>query len=144
MTTDTKQNIIGFYASFNHGETEEENVQKYLWGDNGLKNRLISLKSTDYGSDFNLILFEFYVNPIPYERKNLREIENYRRKEKSIGIPVIIDNENFFYKSEKERWLFLKGELLRKLKLLDSKIKRNKLDLDLKRLTNNVEIKLNE
>jgi len=140
----TDDNIIGFYASFNHNEPEQEKVKEYLWGKNGLKSKLISLKNTDYGTDFKLILFEFYVKPIPYLRENLREIENYRRKEKSIGIPLVIDKENFFNKKEKERQTFLRMEILRKLNLLDSKVKRNKLDLDLDRLKIDVENKLKE
>jgi hypothetical protein len=90
-------NIFGFYASFQSGETDQELVKKYLWGDNGLKEQLKSLKSQSYGQDFHLILFEVYVKPIPYLRDALKEMGNYRRKEKSIGIPVILEFVKYRY-----------------------------------------------
>jgi len=142
MTTIKDDNLIGFYASFNSGDNEQEIVKNYLWGDNGLKEKLKSLKWHQYGQDFHLILFQFYSKPIPYERENLREIENYRRKEKSIGIPLIIDEDNFFKLNTADREHFLKQTILNKLDLLREKIKRNKLDLDIKRLKADVEKRL--
>ena len=84
-------------------------VKQHLWGENGLKNRFSTLKWQDYGTDIVLILFEFNVNPIPYLRDNLKEIGSYRRKEKSIGIPTILDNENFFGLDENGQLDFLKN-----------------------------------
>ncbi|CAN0597178.1 unnamed protein product, partial [Ectocarpus sp. 12 AP-2014] len=102
-----ENNIIGVYASFGFGETKKELVKEYLWGEYGLKNKYYALKWQNYGNDVVLILFEFYVNPIPYLRGNLKEIGSYRRKEKAIGIPVIIDDENFFKLDETGRLEFL-------------------------------------
>tara|TARA_R110000737_G_scaffold325231_1_gene338522 strand:+ start:249 stop:548 length:300 start_codon:yes stop_codon:yes gene_type:complete len=81
-----------------------------------------------------LILFEFYVNPIPYLRGNLKEIGSYRRKEKSIGIPIIIDDENFFKLHGAEQMDFLKQRILEKLVLVKEKVKRNKLDFKIDKL----------
>jgi len=106
----------------------------YIWGEKGICNTLKKLNHSDYGKDVILILFQFYVNPIPYLRANLREIENYRPKEKSIGIPVIVDDDNFFNLSEPDRFKFFQHTLLNKLDLLKEKVKRNKLDLDLIKL----------
>ena len=44
MTIRTEDNIIGFYASFNSGENEQDQFMKYLWGENGLTDKLKSLK----------------------------------------------------------------------------------------------------
>ena len=85
MSETKSDNIIGFFASFNGEETEKELVKSILWSENGLKNKLAQLKWKKYGQDLHLILFEFYINPIPYLRKNIRKIENYKSKEKSIG-----------------------------------------------------------
>jgi hypothetical protein len=143
MTAITDDNIIGFFASFNGPGQDQDQVKAYLWGDNGLKNRLKSLKWQNFGQDFHLILFQFYVNPIPYEREHLREIESYRRKEKAIGIPVILDEENFFKLNEVDRQKYLADIILNKLDLLREKVKRNKLDLNISQLKNNIEALLN-
>ncbi|NIK93630.1 hypothetical protein GZ212_15830 [Mangrovimonas sp. CR14] len=142
MTKTTDDNIIGFFASFNFGENDQKLVKSYLWGDNGLKNRLAHLKWKNYGTDLKIILFQIYTKPIPYERRNLREIENYRRKEKSIGIPVILDH-NFFKLSETDRQQFFAETIVDKLGLLELKVKRNKLDFDISRLIADVKKSLN-
>ena len=133
-----RNNIIGFYASFNLGEKEKEKVIAYLWKENGLTEKLKSLEWQFYGEDFHLILFQVYVKPIPYMRENLREIENYRRKEKAIGIPIIIDEDNFFKLDEKGRQKFFQETIDVKLDLLKEKIKRNKLDLNIRKLKDDV------
>ena len=139
MTTIAGDNLIGFYASFNGPGYDQDQIKSYLWGENGLKSKLGSIKWLDYGQDFHLILLQFHTNPIPYERQHIREIENYRRKEKSIGIPIIVDNTNFFSLNEKERQAFLKITILKRLDLLNEKIKRNKLDLDIEKLKEKIE-----
>ena len=135
----TENNIIGFFASFGFGETNKELVKEFLWGKNGLKNQFSSLKWQDYGTDIVLILFEFNVNPIPQLRRNLKEIGSYRRKEKSIGIPTILDNENFFSLNESERREFLNERILFKLALVKEKVKRNKLDFNIDGLITDVQ-----
>lgn len=139
MTAISDDNIFGFYASFHSGEANQELVKKYLWGDNGLKEQLKSLKWQLYGQDFHLILFQIYVNPIPYLRDALKEMGNYRRKEKSIGIPVILDQQNFFDLTEIDRQRFFHTTILNRLELLKEKVKRNKLDLDIERLKTEVD-----
>lgn len=54
----------------------------YIWGNEGISDTLKKLKYENYGNDMNLILLEFYVNPIPYLRQNLKEIESYRKRRK--------------------------------------------------------------
>ncbi len=134
MTSIKEDNIVGFYTSFMSGETDQELIKQYLWGETGLKEKLKGLKWQDFGQDFHLILFEIYVKPIPYLRDALKEMGNYRRKEKSIGIPVILDQENFFRLNERDRQTFFHSTILKKLELLKEKVKRNKLDLDIEKL----------
>ena len=136
-------NIFGFYASFNFGEIDSELIKSYVWGEKGLKNKLIHLKWKNFGTDLKLILFEIYVRPIPYARKNIKPIGSYRRKEQSVGIPIILDDQNFFELNENDRQLFFKNTILEKLELLADKIKRNKLDTNISKLKEKVKITLN-
>ncbi|MCH8622567.1 hypothetical protein [Undibacterium sp. TS12] len=106
----------------------------YIWGDAGISKILKKLRSSDYGSGLNIILFQFYLNPLPYELNNLKEIENYRKKEKSIGIPIIANSENFFDREENERYQFLRSAILGKISLLENVVKRNKLDFNVEKL----------
>ncbi|WP_395049770.1 hypothetical protein [Flavobacterium sp.] len=134
MTEVVDDNIFGFYANFQIGELEKEIVKTYLWGNEGLHQQLKSMKWQTYGQDFHLILFEFYVRPIPYLREALKEMGSYRRKEKSIGIPIIIDQENFFNLNEIERFNFFHSTILKRFEMLKEKVKRNKLDLNIEKL----------
>lgn len=143
MTEKIDEHIIGFFASFNAGETDKELVKDYLWSDSGLKNKLAYLKWKNYGQGLQIILFQVYVKPIPYLKKKLREIENYRPKEKSIGIPIILDNENFFKLSETDQQQFFVESIVEKLGLVELKVKENKLDFDIVQLIADVKKSLN-
>ena len=57
MTAIADDNIFGFYASFQSGETDQELVKKYLWGDNGLKEQLKSLKTIR--NSFHFLFWRF-------------------------------------------------------------------------------------
>ena len=143
------KNIFGCYVSYPslmHDATElqKENAKKqgdlfrqYVWGEKGICDTLKKLNRDDYGKDLKLALFQFYVNPIAYELDNLKEIEAYRKNEKSIGIPIIVNDENFFSKSEEERYSFLKQVVLQKLDLLAEVIKKKKLDTNIELLKTN-------
>ena len=99
----TDSNIFGCYVSSTIGKsTDSENIKNefneqgkifriYIFGESGLSQILKKLRKEDYGNDLALILFEFYVNPLDIEIEKLKEIGNYRKKEKSIGIPIKID-----------------------------------------------------
>lgn len=86
------------------------------------------LKYEDYGIDLILILFQFYVNPISCQIEHLKKIDAYRKKEKSIGIPIIVTDENFFSKSEEGRYRFLNQSIFEKLDVLAELVKKKKLD----------------
>ncbi|KAB1155942.1 hypothetical protein F7018_11575 [Tenacibaculum aiptasiae] len=137
------ENIIGFFASFDIGDNDKELVKNYLWGDNGLKNKLAHLKWNNYGHGLEIILFKVYVKPIPYLRKNLRGIENYKPKEKSIAVPIILDRDNFFKLSETDQQLFFTETIVEKLGLVKSKVKRNKLNFNISLLITDVKTSLN-
>lgn len=129
------------YKDISQQEAEKNNslFDDYIWGEKGIDKDLKKLKHEDYGKDLLLILFEFNLNPIPERLKHIKEMENYRKNEKSIGIPVIVNDENFFNRSEVERRLFLKNTLLAKLDLLAEKVKKNKLDTDIVKLKMDLE-----
>ena len=126
--------IFGSYMSCTLNDISGDLFHPYIWGTGGIDEKYKKIKNKNYGIDINLILFQFYVNPIPYELSHLKEIENYRKKEKSIGIPIIINNENFFNKNENERVLFLKNSVIQKLDLLRAIIKKKKLDTNINQL----------
>lgn len=140
------ENLLGCYISYPSLMYDATEIQKqkareegdlfsiYIWGNEGISDTLKKLKYENYGNDMNLILLEFYVNPIPYLRQNLKEIESYRKKEKAIGIPIIVTDENFFSKTEEARYRFLKEAILNKMDLLENVVKKKKLDTDVKKL----------
>jgi hypothetical protein len=143
-------NILGCFVS-NSVESEWTEGKKnfafeqgklfrtYLWGENGIDNAIKKLKHENYGKDMVMILFQYYLNPIPYLEQNLKEIEAYRKKEKAIGIPIIINHENFFSKPESERYRFLRDSIFAKLDLLETVVKKRKLDTDIIRLKEDLE-----
>jgi len=126
--------ILGCFASTNMGDEQGALFRTYIWGEKGIGETLKKLNYRNYGKDMKRILFQFYVNPIPYELNNLKEIENYRKKEKSIGIPIIVNEGNFFNKSEPERVYFIKASILQKLDLLSEVVKKKKLDTNIESL----------
>lgn len=137
-----KTNILGcfFTIGFDPNLREQDftdlanQFRPYIWGDRGICDKLEKLKIKDYGNDLILVLFEFNVKPTPIELSYLREIESYRKKEKAIGIPIIVTDENFFSKTEEERYRFLKETILNKMDLLENVVKKKKLDTDVKKL----------
>lgn len=145
MRTDN-ENILGCFISWaaNYGddkptikERREEKsklFQSYIWGEFGIGDALKTLKRDDYGEDLKLALLQFYILPLLEELAHLKEIERYRPKERAIGIPIIIHDENFFNRSDLERRRFLKNAILEKLDLLAVVVKRNKLDTDIQLL----------
>ncbi len=140
------KNIIGCFVSgqaimYNDNEDTKVIVKKknelfrsYIWGENRICDVMKKLNRDDYGKDLNLILFQFYLNPLAYELGSLKEIESYRKNEKSIGIPIIIDDQNFFSKLEEERYTFLKECVLQKIDLLTEVVKKKKLDTNIELL----------
>ncbi len=142
MSESNNGEIIGFYASFNENDPNLELFRSYLWGKNGLKNELSHLKWRSYGQGLELILFQFYVNPGAFLKTNLKQIESYRSKEKSIGIPVIIDNQ-FFNMTGQERQIFFSETIISRLELVKIKVKRNKLRFEIIQLIEDVKVSLN-
>lgn len=139
MINDDK-NIFGCFVSYPSlmfDATEEQRVnaknqgdlfRTYVWGDKGICDTLKKLNNADYGNDLKLALFQFNVNPMEMVKQALKEIEPYRKNEKSIGISIIITDENFFSKTEEGRYSFLKQSIFQKLDLLAEVVKKKKLD----------------
>jgi len=142
-----KENILGCFikVGFDPNLSEQEfmeladSFRPYIWGENGLCNRWTGLKYVKYGEDLERALFQFHVKPTLTELLKSKEIEGYRRKERSIGIPIIINDENFFSKSETGRFEFLKQTLLHKLDVLAEVVRKKKLDTNIELLKADVE-----
>ena len=132
----TKDNIfacffkVGFDPNLNEQDFKKmaDTFRNYIWGENKLCNNLSSLKHEHYGKDLALILLQFNVKPTLAEIQKLKEIEPYRQTEKSIGVPIIIDDKNFFEHTEEGRSNFLRQSVLEKLELLAVVIKKKNLD----------------
>ncbi len=130
------KNIFGcfFKVGFDPSLTEHDfsnlanTFKGYIWGEKGICDTLKKLNNENYGKDLKLALFQFNVKPTAIELQRLKEIEPYRAKEKAIGIPIIVTDENFFSKSEEGRYSFLKQSILQKLDLLAEVVKKRKLD----------------
>jgi len=141
------KNIFGCFVKFgfdpNLSEQDFMDLDKaftpYIWGDKGISDILKKLNNEDYGNDLILALFQFNVKPTQIELQRLKEIEPYRAKEKSIGIPIIVTDENFFSKSEEGRLSFLKQSVLQKLDLLAEVVKKKKLDTKMDLLKSDLE-----
>ena len=139
MEMEVKDNIFGcfFKVGFDPGLSEHDftnlaNVfRAYIWGEKGICDTLKKLRHADYGKDLRSALFQFYVKPTAAELQELKEIEPYRKREKAIGIPIIVNDENFFRKSEEGRYSFLKESILQKLDLLAEVVMQKKLDTDM-------------
>lgn len=146
MENKNENSILKCFVSVNTGnytDTQEEKdlaiekgrfFRNYIWGEKGISKKLDQLKYTNYGKDLVLILFQFYVNPFQFEINDLPEIEKYRIKEKSIGIPIVINDESFFKRSEEERYEFLKEVLIRKIDLISEVVRKKKLDTNIEKL----------
>lgn len=146
MKERTKENILGCFVSgppTRYGDSNSikefalkrgELFRSYIWGENGISIFLKKLDHKDYGSDLVLILFEFYLNPFREELDHFKEIESYRKRERSIGVPIIVNEENFFMISESERKKFLKESILRKIDLVGIVVKKRKLDTKIEKL----------
>ncbi|MBN8684314.1 MAG: hypothetical protein J0L99_16825 [Chitinophagales bacterium] len=106
----------------------------YLWGDTGINSILKGLVFEDYGKDIELILLQFHIKPTLEEEFRIKQIEYYRKSEKSIGVSVIINDNNFFFLNEDGRMAFLKKEISNRIELLWEVVKKKKLDTDMPRL----------
>ena len=91
------------------------------------------VKDVNYGKDLKRILIQFYIMPFDYERIHIKEIEQYRKNEKSIGIPIVVER-SFFQLSETERREFLVSSMLSKFSTLENVVKNKKLDTNMKKL----------
>ena len=138
-------NILAFFLSYPSlpidasDEASEEAIKRgdefrtYIWGEMGIDVLLKSLSYIDYGKDLKRILFQFYIMPCDYEQIHIKEIEQYRKKEKAIGIPIIVKR-SFFQFSETERREFLVSSMLSKFNILGNVVKNKKLDTNMTKL----------
>jgi len=127
--------VSGPTISFDATPAEEIEADKqgvlfrsYIWGEKGIDNLFKKLKSQDYGNVLKLILFQFYINPHPIELDHIEEVESYRKNERSIGLSIIVNNQNFFNRTELERYQFLEKTILSRLDSLKNIVIQKKLD----------------
>lgn len=112
--------------------------RRYIWGDDGIANKLEKIDSELYGNDIKLILFEFYINPLDSQMKYIEKGISYRKREKSIGIPLIINDENYFNKDENERYFFLKNMIFIQIDCLRNYVEKKKLDTKIDLILNDL------
>lgn len=115
----------------------------YVWGERGVDSVFKRFDFTKYGEDLILILFKFKVNPIENELAIIKKIDGYTRKEKAISVTVIVLDENFFERTESERYLFLKNEIIDRVDLVVEVVKKKKLDTKFTLLKNDLVEELN-
>jgi hypothetical protein len=141
--------IIRFFSSLSlpSDTSDEEDAQieklgeefdRYIWGDGGLADKLGPLRFTTYGNDIKLVLMQYHVFPGDERTANLKEVEDYRSKEKAVGLNCFVTNENFFVKTEVERRSFLQDTVLTGLNSLSQQVGIRKLDTDIPKLISDV------
>ena len=145
MRQHTDTNIFACFVSYPSlvadvsEQTKDEAIKKgdmfrsYIWGEAGLDRFLKKIQYSDYGQDLKRILFQFYVLPCDYERVHIRDIENYRKREKAIGISIIIESD-FFQYSDAQRKYILVSSTISKIEELKEIIEKNRLDTNFERL----------
>ncbi|MEI7597105.1 MAG: hypothetical protein WCK02_15260 [Bacteroidota bacterium] len=143
MITKTDDFLFDYCESFNCTDSELELLKTNLLDSDGFFSKLKQLKWQAYGDGLRFILFELHVRPVACLRENMKSISYYRRAQKAVSIPVIIDEKAFFILNKREKQLFLKNTISKKLELLEEKIRKNKLDTDLNKLRKDVENLLN-
>lgn len=145
MRLHTDTNIFACFVSYPSlvadvsEQTKDEAIKKgdmfrsYIWGEAGLDRFLKKIQYSDYGQDLKRILFQFYVLPCDYERVHIRDIENYRKREKAIGISIIIESD-FFQYSDVQRKYILVSSIISKIEELKEIIEKNSLDTNFEQL----------
>lgn len=120
-------------------QTKDEVIRKgdmfrsYIWGEAGFDRFMKRIPYSNYGQDLKRILFQFYVLPCDYERMHISDIENYRKREKAIGISIIIEND-FFQYSDAQRKCILEFSIISKIEGLKEVIEKNRLDTNFEQL----------
>lgn len=90
-------------------QTKDEAIRKgelfrsYIWGEIGLDCFVKRIVYSDYGQDLRRILFQFYVLPCDYVRMHILAAEQYRKREKAIGLPIIIEHDFSDIPTSKEK-----------------------------------------
>jgi hypothetical protein len=132
--------ILGCYLSQPPDDTNAEYFRKqFLWSENGFADKLRVLKSEKYGTDIELILIEFYINPDPDLKQHIEPITRYRPKEKSIAITIILEDNDFFKKPKKEWQPTIRQIVLERLNGLSARLRKSKkLDTDMQKLIEDV------
>jgi len=137
---DKKENLFGCFVSgptvmYGMDETEQEGLRQkakefrnFIWGEKGIDSNLKELINYEYGNDISLILIKFYLLPLPIELDEIKQVENYSKKDKSIAGGVIVNDENFFLKNEIERTSFIRDSIFELIKLFSESKSLNKFD----------------
>lgn len=145
MRQQTDTNIFACFVSYPSlvadvsEQIKDEAIKKgdmfrsYIWGEAGLDRYLKNIQYSDYGQDLKRILFQFYALPCDYERVHIRDIENYRKREKAIGISIIIESD-FFQYSDAQRKCILVSSIISKIEGLKDVIEKNRLDTNIEQL----------
>lgn len=144
-----RRNVIGYFHSLEvpYNATEEQEVAleqkriEFVVSIDKVKDRTDLLDYRDYGTDLHLILFQFHLFPNDETLSLYKGVENYRSKEKSIGINISIDNQ-FFKFSDQERRRFLNDMMLDRMKELVQRLSRKKLDFEFEKLLKDFELRL--
>lgn len=138
-------NIFGYFVSYPSlpsdvpDEANENAIKRgdefrsYIWGQSGVSGLTKNIPYYNYGKGLELILFQFYVIPCDYERAQIKEIGQYRKKEKSIGISLIIE-EDFFLRTDADRRRIIRPLMVSRVESLEKVIKRRRLDTNIWRL----------
>jgi hypothetical protein len=122
------------------GDSDSGDVfSPYIWGNLGFTRVLEKYLSCGYGRDLELLLVQYYVEGI-YDinaPENPRQ-SNYSKKNKDIAVAFSVTKENFHNVGERERRQFIVDTALQAIDLVEGRLGKRKLDIDFKRLKEDV------
>jgi hypothetical protein len=121
-------NIIGTTGIIGIDITQEQGKKLIDYFDSIIRlEEIYNLDYAKYGKDLEMILFYQYIYPYPELKSNIKSIPSYSKKEKSIGINIIIED-IFVGLSEAEKVKYVLHELLGGLNKASDIIRIKKLD----------------
>lgn len=99
-----------------------------IWGVNyGIDLKLKKFNCENYGKDIEYILIKYYVLPSSDELDFIKDIENYRKSDRSFALSIVI-KDDFFELTLDKKYSFIQKEILKRIKDIGTISNKKKLN----------------